>query len=104
MDAAFGGFGAQVYNSEQSLQVLSTSSLMRPSLPASLIPSVVMLGRDECLKKCGIDRDTFDISSVSRITAPIDSQRNKTDPCQLHQVSKQDLMKQAMEGWLKMQN
>jgi len=59
IDAAFGGVGATVYDS-------------------SKIPANVIIGRDECLKKCGIDRATFDISGTS----------------------KRDLMKQALQGYL----
>jgi oxalate decarboxylase/phosphoglucose isomerase-like protein (cupin superfamily) len=59
LDAAFGGVGATVYDS-------------------SKIPANIMIGRDECLKKCGINRATFDIS----------------------QMTKRELMKQALQGYL----
>jgi len=45
----------------------------------SQIPNAVNIGRQDCLKKCGIDEKTFDINKVS----------------------KTELMRQAFEGWLK---
>jgi len=61
--AAFGGIGVTMIDDSQ-------------------IPNVVNIGRQDCLKKCGINEKTFDI--------------NKT--------SKAELLKQAFEGYLKDQN
>jgi hypothetical protein len=58
--AAFGGIGVNMIDNSQ-------------------IPNVVAIGRQDCLKKCGIDGKTFNINSVT----------------------KAELLKQAYEGYLK---
>jgi hypothetical protein len=62
IDAAFGHVGAKVYND-------------------SMIPISAIIGRDECLSRCNIDKNTFNIQSTS----------------------KKDLMIQAMSAWVKTQ-
>ncbi len=63
--AAFGGAGATVFDT-------------------SKIPAAVNLGHDQCLQKCGINRDTYNIQDEN--------------------VTNHDLMKMAFAGYLKAQN
>lgn len=59
MSAAYAAFDTQTYSA-------AFGGIDVTVLDPSKIPNTVILGRQECLDKCGIDRKTFDISSISK--------------------------------------
>jgi hypothetical protein len=60
MSAAYAAFDTETYSA-------AFGGINVTVLDPSKIPNTVILGRQECLDKCGMDRKTFDISSVSKL-------------------------------------
>jgi len=59
MSAAYAAFDTQVYSA-------AFGGIPVTVLDPKKIPNTVILGRQDCLDKCGIDRNTFNIQSTSK--------------------------------------